>query len=243
MSTPSSRHSPWLLVVGACTADDRSAAVPADPRTASPTSPATPVGKQTRTLVSLWRVLPRGLLWLAALAALWALAACSTPRTPDGIQPVTGFDVNRYTGHWYEVARVDNTFERGLTQASATYTRSADNTVKVVNRGYDPVRKEWKEAEGVARFVDEPTRAALKVSFFGPFYGGYNVVALDENYQWAMVVGSSKDYVWILSRTPTLPGHVQEHLLERAQAMGIDVHRIQWAPPAGEQLARRAVMT
>jgi apolipoprotein D and lipocalin family protein len=91
--------------------------------------------------------------------------------------------------------------------------------------------------------VDEPTRAALKVSFFGPFYGGYNVVALDENYQWAMVVGSSKDYVWILSRTPTLPGHVQEHLLERAQALGIDVHRIQWAPPAGEQLARRAVMT
>ena len=151
--------------------------------------------------------------------------------------------MDRYIGHWYEVARVDNTFERGLTQASATYTRNADNTVKVVNRGYDPVRKEWKEAEGVAQFVGEPTRAALKVSFFGPFYGGYNVVALDENYQWAMVVGSSKDYVWILSRTPTLPGHVQEHLLERAQAMGIDVHRLHWAPPAGEQLARRAVMT
>jgi apolipoprotein D and lipocalin family protein len=113
----------------------------------------------------------------------------------------------------------------------------------VVNRGYDPVRKEWKEAEGTARFVDEPTRAALKVSFFGPFYGGYNVVALDENYQWAMVVGSTKDYLWILSRTPTLPGDVRNHLLERAQALGIDVRRIWWAAPAGEHIARRAVMT
>ena len=180
---------------------------------------------------------------IASLMAVLVLSACSTPRTPEGVQPVTGFDVDRYTGHWHEVARIENSFERGLSEATATYTRNADNTLKVVNRGYDPVRKQWKEAEGRAEFVDSPDRAALRVSFFGPFYGGYNVVALDENYQWAMVVGSSKDYVWILSRTPTLPGHVQEHLLERAQAMGIDVYRIQWAPPAGEQLARRAVMT
>ena len=179
----------------------------------------------------------------AALMALLALTACSTPRTPEGIQAVTGFDVDRYTGHWHEVARIDHSFERGLTQTSATYRRNPNDTVKVVNRGYDPVRKEWKEAEGTARFVDAPTRAALKVSFFGPFYGGYNVVALDENYQWAMVVGSSKDYLWILSRTPTLPWHVREHLIERAQAMGIDVGRILWAPPADEQHARRTVMT
>ena len=179
----------------------------------------------------------------AALMALLALTACSTPRTPEGIQAVTGFDVDRYTGHWHEVARIDHSFERGLTQTSATYRRNPDNTLKVLNCGFDPVRKEWKEAEGTARFVDAPTRAALKVSFFGPFYGGYNVVALDENYQWAMVVGSSKDYRWILSRTPTLPWHVREHLIERAQAMGIDVGRILWAPPAGEQHARRTVMT
>ena len=179
----------------------------------------------------------------AALMAVLALSACSTPRTPEGIKAVSGFDVDRYAGHWHEVARIDNSFERGLTQATATYTRNADDTLKVVNRGYDPVRKEWKEAEGVARFVDDPTRAALKVSFFGPFFGGYNVVALDENYQWAMVVGSSKEYVWILSRTPTLAGHVRDHLLERAQALGIDVHRIRWAPTADAQVARRAVMT
>lgn len=181
----------------------------------------------------------------AALMAALVLSACSTPRTPDGIQPVTGFDVNRYTGHWHEVARIDHSFERGLTQASAHYSRNADGTVKVVNRGYDPVRKEWKEAEGTATFMGDPARAALKVSFFGPFYGGYNVVALDENYQWALVVGSSTDYVWILSRTPSLPADVREHLLERASAMGIDTRRLLWAAPAAASapLARRAVMT
>lgn len=179
----------------------------------------------------------------AAMMALLALTACSTPRAPEGIQPVTGFDADRYTGHWHEVARIDHAFERGLTQTSATYSRNADDTIKVVNRGYDPVRKAWKQAEGTARFVDEPTRAALKVSFFGPFYGGYNVVALDENYQWAMVVGSSTDYLWILSRTPTLPWHVREHLMERAQTMGVDVRKILWMPAASEQHAKRAVMT
>lgn len=242
-SSSSTRHSPWLLVVGACTADDRSAAAAPD---ASETAFASaPAPTHSRPLATLWRVLPRGLLGLAALAALLALAACSTPRTPEGIQPVTGFDVDRYTGRWHEVARIENGFERGLSQASATYTRNpGDNTLKVVNRGYDPVRRQWKEAEGTARFVDDPTRAALKVSFFGPFYGGYNVVALDENYQWALVVGSSRDYVWVLSRTPTLPSHVREHLLERAQALGIDAGRLKWAAPVPgvEQVARRGVM-
>ena len=179
----------------------------------------------------------------AALMGVLVLSACSTPRTPEGVQPVTGFDVDRYTGQWHEVARIENSFERGLTQATATYSRSADNTIKVVNRGYDPVRKQWREAEGRAEFVDSPDRAALKMSFFGPFYGGYNVVALDENYQWAMVVGSSTDYLWILSRTPTLPWHVREHLMERAQTMGVDVRKILWMPAASEQHAKRAVMT
>ena len=181
----------------------------------------------------------------AALLSVLLLSACSTPRMPEGVQPVTGFDVNRYVGHWHEVARIDHSFERGLTQASATYSRNPDGTLKVVNRGYDPVRKEWKEAEGTASFIGEPTRAALKVSFFGPFYGGYNVVALDENYQWAMVVGSSTDYVWILSRTPSLPSDVREHLLERARTMGIDTRRILWAAPAAAAApaGRRAVMT
>jgi len=200
---------------------------------------------------------PLGAPWhlaagIAVLVAVLALSACTTPRTPEGIQPVTGFDVDRYAGHWHEVARIDHHFERGLIRASATYTRNPDGqSLKVVNRGYDPVRRQWKEAEGTARFVGDPARAALKVSFFGPFYGGYNVVALDENYQWALVVGSSTDYVWILSRTQALPAHVREHLLERARELGIDMNRIVWeqehAPQASRTSrtpqARRAPMT
>lgn len=188
------------------------------------------------------RALSWPLIAAIALVGLLMLSACSTPSTPDGLRVVTGFDVDRYVGHWHEVARIEHPKERGLTQASATYSRNADGTVKVVNRGYDPVRQQWEEAEGTARFVDEPTRAALEVSFFGPFFGGYNVVALDENYQWALVVGSSRDYVWILSRTPTLPWHVREHLLERAQAIGVDTRRLLWIAPAGEQHARQALM-
>ena len=183
------------------------------------------------------------LIGAAAALAVAALSACSTLRTPEGIKPVSGFDVERYLGHWHEIARIEHSFERGLIQTSATYSRNDDGTLRVVNRGYDPLSKKWKEAEGTARFVGDPTQAALKVSFFGPFYGGYNVVALDENYQWAMVVGSSKDYLWILSRTPTLPWHVREHLIERARTMGLDVTKILWMPPASDQLARRRVMT
>ncbi|MBY0411839.1 MAG: lipocalin family protein [Burkholderiaceae bacterium] len=176
-------------------------------------------------------------LGATAMVAAFALTACTTPRTPSGIQPVTQFDVERYMGHWYEVARFENFFERGLIRTSAHYSRNENGTVKVVNRGYDPLRKAWKEADGTARFVGDPSKAALKVSFFGPFYGGYNVVALDENYQWAMVVGSSKDSLWILSRTPELPWHVREHLMERARSMGLDVGKILWMPRADIQLA------
>lgn len=185
-------------------------------------------------LLSRWPLLVSA----ASLTLVLALSACSTPSTPEGVEVVSGFDADRYAGHWFEVARIDNPRERSLTQASADYSRNPDDTLKVVNRGYDPVRKVWKQAQGTAHFVGETDRAALKLSFFGPFYGGYHVVALDENYQWAMVIGSNKDYLWILSRTPTLPWHVREHLVERADALGVDVRKIVFVQPAGEQHAQ-----
>lgn len=169
--------------------------------------------------------------WIVGAAALMGalmLSACSTPRTPEGVQPVTGFDVDRYTGKWHEVARIENSFERGLTQATATYSRNADNTIKVVNRGYDPVRKQWKEAEGLAEFVDSADRAALKVSFFGPFYGGYHVVALDPDYRWALVVGEDRSYAWILARDTHLPADTLDAIVQRAKALGIDTSAFIW---------------
>ncbi|MEF8690712.1 UNVERIFIED_CONTAM: lipocalin family protein, partial [Comamonas sp. A-3] len=99
------------------------------------------------------------------------------------MKPVTGFDAKRYMGTWYELARIDHSFEKDLTQVSASYSLNDDGSVAVLNRGFDSVKQKWREAEGKARFLGSPDVGALKVSFFGPFYGGYNVVSLDEDYQ------------------------------------------------------------
>ena len=182
-------------------------------------------------------------LWLpatlgaAAMLSVLALSACAT-RVPAGVQPVD-FDVDRYAGRWYEVARIDHFFEKGLVRTSADYSRNADGTIKVINRGFDPARQRWKESVGKARFVGEPSEAALKVSFFGPFYGGYNVVALDPQYQWAMVVGSSLDYFWILSRTPTLAQDVKDKLMDQARALGVDEQQVLWVLQDGANTTGR----
>lgn len=142
-------------------------------------------------------------------------------RIPSGIEPVTDFDVNRYLGTWYEIARLDHSFERGLTQVTAEYTSGENGLITVLNRGYDPVKKKWKEAEGRAYFVDDPGVGRLKVSFFGPFYGGYNVIELDqENYSYALVCGPNLDYLWILSRTPELDKSKVNILVGRAKELG-----------------------
>ena len=123
--------------------------------------------------------------WALLLAALLVLGACSTA-PPAGANVVTPFDVQRYAGKWYEVARLEHSFERGLSDVSATYKVQADGSVQVINRGYNADREQWKEALGRALFTGDSNRGSLKVSFFGPFYGGYHVVALDEvDYRWA----------------------------------------------------------
>jgi len=143
--------------------------------------------------------------------------------------PVTPFDLTRYEGKWYEVARLDHSFERGLTDVSATYQAKPDGSVEVINRGYDTQSKEWKEAVGRALFTGDPQRASLKVSFFGPFYGGYHVIALDQqNYRWAMVVGPDRDYLWILARDKELPAAVRTQLLAQAKAQGLAVDKLIW---------------
>lgn len=165
---------------------------------------------------------------LLAAGALLALSACSTA-PPAGLDAVAPFDVTRYAGQWYEVARLDHRFERGMSDVSATYRLQDDGSVEVINRGYDTQRGDWRQAVGNAQFTGEPSRASLKVSFFGPFYGGYHVVALDrQDYRWALVVGPDRDYFWILARQPQLPAALREQLLERAREMGIAVDQLIW---------------
>ena len=177
------------------------------------------------TTASPW--LRRAALALLASMAL-ALAACSSTAPPPGITPVAPFDLARYEGRWYEVARLDHSFERGMTDVSATYQRQADGSVRVLNRGFDTGKNDWRQAEGKALFTGDTNTASLKVSFFGPFYGGYHVAALDADYQWALVVGPDRSYSWILSRTKQLQLAVREQLLARAQALGIDTQALIW---------------
>lgn len=140
---------------------------------------------------------------------------------PDGAEAVTGFSLERYLGTWYEIARLDHRFERGLTEVTATYSMREDGGVKVLNRGYKQKKGKWSDAEGKAYLVDEPDVGRLKVSFFGPFYGAYNIIELEqENYSYALVIGNKTKYMWILAREPELEPAVLETLLEKARKLG-----------------------
>lgn len=146
------------------------------------------------------------------------LASCTG--VPENIQPIKSFEVKRYLGTWYEIARLDHRFERGLSHVTAEYSLREDGGVKVVNRGYSEDDKEWKDAEGKAYFVDKPDIGHLKVSFFGPFYSSYVIFELDKNYQYALVSGADQDYFWILARQPNLDPALQEKLIAQAKSLG-----------------------
>lgn len=165
---------------------------------------------------------------VTAVAAALLVVSCSAPTPPKGVTVVTPFDVNRFLGKWYEIARLDHRFERGLEQVTATYSKRSDGNITVVNKGYNIDRGMWQDIEGVAKFTGSPDRAALKVSFFGPFYGGYNVIALDKEYRHALICGPNRDYLWILSRTPTVPAEVRQNLLDAAARQGFDVRKLIW---------------
>ena len=153
------------------------------------------------------------------------LAGCTG--IPDGVTPVRDFDLERYLGTWYEIARLDHRFERGLTEVSAEYSWRADGGVMVVNRGFDADSGDWKESIGRAYLLEAPDTGRLKVSFFGPFYGAYNIIALDrQDYQFAMVAGPDTSYLWILSRTPQLPQATVEQLVAQAQQLGFPVEEL-----------------
>jgi len=160
------------------------------------------------------------------LLALALLAGCT--QVPDGVQAVNGFDAERYLGRWYEVARLDHSFERGLDNISATYTSRDDGGIDVLNRGYDRAEGQWREARGRARFVGPRDVAMLEVSFFGPFYGGYNVVALDPDYQLSLVAGPTRKYLWILARRPDPPREAVDRLVQRADELGFDISALIW---------------
>jgi apolipoprotein D and lipocalin family protein len=144
---------------------------------------------------------------------------------PQGTSAVSGFEVDRYLGTWYEIARLDHRFERGLTNVTAEYTLQDDGGLRVVNRGFSTKTEEWDEAVGKAYLVGSPDVGQLKVSFFGPFYGGYNILELDkEDYQYALVAGPDRSYLWILARSPDLSESKVQSLVEKARRLEFPVN-------------------
>ena len=136
-------------------------------------------------------------------------------------------DLQRYLGTWYEIARFDHRFERGLQGVTATYSLREDGKIKVLNQGFkNGLNGELSVAEGKAKLTDEPGK--LKVSFFWIFYADYFVMELDENYQWALIGSKSDKYLWILSRTPKLEDNVKNLILQKAEKRGYDTSKLIW---------------
>ncbi len=156
----------------------------------------------------------------------FGLYACATiPPKAVAIKP---FNLEKYLGTWYEIARIDFKFEKDLNNTTANYALKPNGMVKVTNKGYNTKTGKWKQAIGKAKFADQENTAMLKVSFFGPFYSGYNVIAIDADYKYALVAGASLDYLWILSREKSIPMEVKNNYLKIAEQAGYDTSRLLW---------------
>lgn len=161
-------------------------------------------------------------LWIFSL---FVLVSCTG--MPELVKPVQKFELDRYLGKWYEIARLDHSFERGLSQVSAEYTLKDDGGVKVLNRGFSTEKNKWNEAEGKAYFVDKRDVGHLKVSFFGPFYGSYVVFELEkENYEYAFISGPNTDFLWLLSRTPQVKPKVIDKFKRMAKERGFAIQNL-----------------
>ena len=183
------------------------------------------------SLICLKKEMKNKRIFLALGIAAFALSvfqSCSSVEIPDGVTAVQNFEKDKYLGKWYEIARFDFRFERNLDNTTAEYSLNPDGTIKVLNKGYNFKKQMWDSAEGKAKFVGSESEARLKVSFFGPFYAGYNVVDIDKDYQTALVYGSSTKYIWILSRTKTIDNATKNRLLEKAKKDGYDVSQFIW---------------
>jgi apolipoprotein D and lipocalin family protein len=167
------------------------------------------------------------LLLTCALPVLLVGRALSAP---PKLVPVSGFDLNRYLGKWYEIARLPFSFEKDLVNVTATYSLRSDGKVKVVNEGYKKTKSGKHDvAEGKAKFAKSPDKGYLRVSFFWIFYGDYIIVELDPDYKYAMVASSHK-YLWILSREPKMDNAILDKLVKKAQELGFETTKLYFTP-------------
>jgi apolipoprotein D and lipocalin family protein len=168
---------------------------------------------------------------LLAAAAIAALAGCASPGGYPPLATVEAVDLQRYAGRWYEIAGIPNRFQRDCVATRATYAPREDGRIDVLNECRDgSLDGPWRRIEGVAYPAEPGATSRLKVRFFWPFAGDYWVMALDPEYRYALVGHPSRDYLWVLSRTPALDEAVYRRLLAVAAAQGYDLERIRATP-------------
>lgn len=148
-------------------------------------------------------------------------------KIPKGAEAVRNFNVSKYLGQWYEIARFDYRFEKHLKNVTATYSKNGDGTIRVQNRGFHIKENKWKESIGTADFIDRKDEARIKVSFFKPMWSSYNVIDLVD-YKYALVAGNSTDYLWILSREKTIPDYVKDRFLAKAESLNFKTENLIW---------------
>jgi len=169
-------------------------------------------------------------LYIALALGATAIAVSSACRVsiPEGAKAVKPFNIEKYLGKWYEIARLDFKYEKNLNNVTASYSKGEEGTIMVDNRGYDYLKKQWKQSLGKAKFVRDPQQGRLKVSFFGPFYSGYNVIAIDDDYSYALIAGNNLDYLWILSREKSIPDAIKAKYLTIATDLGYHTGELIW---------------
>ena len=176
---------------------------------------------------------------IAVCMLCWCVSGCLG--TPDNVSPITDFELDGYLGTWHEIARLNHRFERNLEQVTATYSRREDGGVSVLNRGWNRVSEEWKEAQGRAYLIGEPNVGHLKVSFFGPFFASYVIFEKDsDSKEYAFISGPNHDYLWLLSRTPNISSGTADRFLDRATRLGFPVEELIWLTTPGAQPAAAA---
>ena len=160
--------------------------------------------------------------------AFFSLCTAAMPQKVDNT-PITKLDLDRYLGRWYEIARYDHSFERGLVGCMADYSLRDDGKIKVLNSGYiKTLDGDYKESVGKARVRKNGKPGQLQVSFFSPFYADYDILELAPDYSYSVVGSSSPRYLWILSRTPHLNGSTKGKILKNLSQRGYDISKLIW---------------
>ncbi|MBQ9789395.1 MAG: lipocalin family protein [Lentisphaeria bacterium] len=159
------------------------------------------------------------------LSLIWIyISACSSKKSTEAIPAVENFRLNEYLGDWYEIARLPHYFERDMNYVKTNYSLNPDGTVRVVNRGIKDNKE--KISVGIGKFSGAKDVGELEVSFFRPFWGSYKIIYLNDNYTLAIVTGDNKDYLWLLSRTPTLNSNEINFFLDKVILWGFDASKL-----------------